>query len=87
MKKLLLIILVFIFYSCDDSLKTENKKLKEEISLLKLRKIDSLSIYNSYQNNIKLQEAEKFVDSIDQFDKEKYDMIKKIINNDDDWGR
>ena len=78
MKKLILALLL-IMISCNDNKSFEIKNLEQQIKVLKenakLKKSDSISIYNKVSENKKRNEVIQLLDSIKKNDNEKYKWI------------
>ena len=80
MKKLILALLL-IMISCNDNKSFEVQTLEQQIKVLKenakLKKSDSISIYNKVSENKKRNEVIQLLDSIKKNDNEKYKWILK----------
>ena len=80
MKKLILALLLIII-SCNDNKSPEVQTLEQQIKVLKenakLKKSDSISIYNKVSENKKRNEVIQLLDSIKKNDNEKYKWILK----------
>ena len=78
MKKLILALLLIII-SCNDNKSFEVQTLEQQIKVLKenakLKKSDSISIYNKVSENKKRNEVIQLLDSIKKNDNEKYKWI------------
>ena len=78
MKKLILALLLIII-SCNDNKSFEVQTLEQQIKVLKenakLKKSDSISIYNKVSENKKRNEVIKLLDSIKENDNEKYKWL------------
>ena len=73
--------LLLIIISCNDNKSFEVQTLEQQIKVLKenakLKKSDSISIYNKVSENKKRNEVIQLLDSIKKNDNEKYKWILK----------
>ena len=89
MKKLILALLLIII-SCNDNKSFEVQTLEQQIKVLKenakLKKSDSISIYNKVSENKKRNEVIQLLDSIKKNDSEKYKCIIEEAGSRSSWG-